>query len=140
MAEAGDLFHQPTGGEIAGDIGHWMRGFDDLDALARRAVAVAGDHQTRMDRPRPGEFEGTGHLRRCLAGTDDDGSPLGLRRQVDRDGMLRLGGIHGAVEKPFEKIAIHGVRRFGWCWHHSSRMAWCNTAPWLVHWSDILSL
>lgn len=45
-AEVRDALEHAGGGTESGSIGDWMRGLDDLDAIARDAMAVAGNHET----------------------------------------------------------------------------------------------
>ena len=59
----------------AGGVGHRMRRLDDLDALARHAVAVARDHQP-VERAGPMVLDGPRHRRRRLAGADHDQAAL----------------------------------------------------------------
>ena len=60
-------------GALARRVGHRVRGLDDLDALARRGVAVARDHEAR-ERPGPVILQRARHRGRGLAGADDDGA------------------------------------------------------------------
>ena len=69
----------------------------DLDALAFGAIAVAGDDQP-FDRPVPDLLERRRHLRRALAGADDDGATLRPGRQMIPDRALRIGGGDGGIE------------------------------------------
>src|SRR6185312_6203246 len=85
-----------------------MRGLDDLDLGGRRAVAVAGDDETRQ-RAGPRLLEGGGHLRRGLAGADDDGAAKRPPRQMRGDGARRIGRSDGSAEQVLEQIAIHGA-------------------------------
>ena len=61
--------------------GTGMRGLDDLDALARHAVAVAGDDEPG-ERAAPVLLERPRHRGRSLARADNDGAALGRRWQV----------------------------------------------------------
>ena len=99
-----------AGGAVAVLVGNRMRRLDDLDPLAGDGVAVARDDQ-------PGQRAGPVGLDRLrhgggrLARADDDGAPLGRRRQVGRDAELGRGGAHGRVE--------HGPEQSAWLSEHA---------------------
>ncbi len=105
-----------------GGIGHRVRRLDDLDPLARHAVAVAGDDEARQ-RARPVVLDGPRHRRRRLAGADHDDASGGGRGQMRRQAMRRLGRVDRGVEHlPQELARGRGIR----CGHgvmlmHSAR-------------------
>ena len=61
-------------------VRHGMGGFDHLDALRRRAMAVAGDDQA-FERALPSRLDRCGHRRGGLAGADDDRASLRRQRE-----------------------------------------------------------
>ncbi len=98
---------------LARRIRHRVRRLDDLDALARHAVAVAGDDQA-VERPRPMILDRPRHRRRGLAGADHDQPPAIVRRQMRRHAQGRIGSRDGGVEQAAQHRArIHPRIPFG---------------------------
>ena len=100
LAHRGHQVEQALRGFFTGCIGHRVGRLDDLDALARHAVAIACHHQTRQ-RALPGIFHRACHGRRRLASADHDQAPgaQALRRgQVGRNAVRRLRRRHGGVK------------------------------------------
>ena len=87
-----------------GFVRHWVSRFDDLDVLARHAVAVAGHHQT-TERSLPVGLQRLRHRRRCLAGTDDHSVSLGRSGQVHRHAKIGLRRRHGGVKHFAQQIS-----------------------------------
>jgi hypothetical protein len=117
VAQTLHLFEQALRGGQAGGVRQRVGGFDDLDALTGRAVAVARHHQTRQRPVRflPMRLDRLRHGRRGLAGTDDDqatAAELLRARQLGRQAKRRLGGGHGGVEhlaqQQLGRGAVHG--------------------------------
>src|SRR5579883_2855339 len=89
-----------------------MAGFDDLDALGRRAMAVAGDDQP-FERSAPMGFDRGRHGGRGLAGADDDRAAFGRRREMGRHAMRRRRRFNRGGEHALEQRAmIGGHERF----------------------------
>ena len=104
--QAAHLVQQATRCFQAGGIGDGMRRLDDLDALACGAIAVTGNDQP-IDRTVPGLLERRRHLRRALAGADDDGAALRPSRQVVADRPFGVcGGDGGAEDRGEEGFGI----------------------------------
>ena len=92
------------GGFAAGEIGNRVSGLHHFDALGRRAMSVARDHE-------PGQLAGpvlldcARHRRSGLARTDDDGTAFGWIRQERRQAFFRHrardGGVEHAAEQEF---------------------------------------
>ena len=95
---------------FARGVGHGMRGFDDFDALRRRAVAVAGDDEA-FERPAPDRLDRGGHRRGGLAGADDDRAPLGRRGQEAREPFARRGGVDRGLKQAGQQGArfVHAL-------------------------------
>ena len=86
-----------------------MGGFQHFDVLACRAIAVAGDDGA-LQRASPKPFERLRHLRRALAGTDDDGAALRRGRKVRRKAGFRICGPDGRVKQAFQKASCLACR------------------------------
>ena len=67
-----------------------MARFDHLDPLARRAVAIARDHQA-FERTRPMILDRLGHRAAGFAGTDDDSAAPRLGRKMRGQALRRQG-------------------------------------------------
>ena len=108
LREARHGFEQPFRCGEPCLVGDGMRRFQHRDAFAWCGIAVARHHHA-FQRSIPGAFEGLGHLRRSLAGADDDGSPLRRFRQKGADRQRRVRGLHrGVVKGNEERLVIHG--------------------------------
>ena len=91
-------------------IGHGVRGFDDLDALAGLAIAVAGDHKA-FERMGPLIFDRLGHGGACLAGADDNGLSFRRLQFGDEGGQAGFGArdVQGGVEHGAQQGAGVGI-------------------------------
>ena len=72
----------------AGGVGYRMRGFDDLDALARHRVAVAGDDQSAQRR------RASASSTACAIAAEALPAPMTISRP--RGAAGRCGGMHSA--------------------------------------------
>ncbi len=90
----------------AGGIGNRMRGFDDLDAGRRHAVAIARDDEAGQRRSGgPVRLDGGGHRGSGLAGADDDRAPGRRGGQMRRQAMCGVGAVHRGVEQRAQQLA-----------------------------------
>jgi hypothetical protein len=106
--QAADGLDQPARGDLASGVGHRMGGLQYFDALTGDGITVAGDDDARK-RAVPGGLEGPRHLRRGLAGADNDSAARRLLRQRADNGKLRLGAGHRGMEQAFEEFSRHLV-------------------------------
>ena len=84
LGKALDEFEDPASGLFASRVRHRVRGFNDLDALAGRAMAVTGDDEARK-LAGPMLVESARHRCRRFAGPHNDRPPPGLagrRREI----------------------------------------------------------
>ncbi len=102
LVQAADQFQHATGDALAGVVGHRMGGFHHLDATALRAVAVRR-HYRALDLALPVLLHHFGHGSGGLAGTDDDGAPAAIFRQVVGQHLVGMAGCHRGIEQLGEK-------------------------------------
>ena len=77
---------------LASLVGHRMSGLDDIDALGRQAMFVAGDDSTGQPVGMgPGEFDCAGHRRGRLARADHQGAAGGRLGKMCRENPQRIG-------------------------------------------------
>ncbi len=123
----------PCAACMPGVVGHRVRGLDDLDAAARRAVAVARHHESGQ-RAAPVLFDRLRHRGRGLAGADHH-QPTGAEFvgpwQVRRHAARGLRAGHGGVE--------HAAQQRGLARHHAawpiSKLASFSSARTSAEWS-----
>ena len=92
--EPGKRFEQPLRWPFAGCVGNRVRGLDDLDALARYRISVAGHHHARQ-LARPVILHRLRHRRGRLAGANHDQAARWRRRQKLR--RTRSAGCAAAI-------------------------------------------
>ncbi|AXO29860.1 hypothetical protein Ysp71_3925 [Pseudomonas aeruginosa] len=120
LVQAADQFQHATGDALAGVVGHRMGGFHHLDATALRAVAVRRHYQA-LDLALPVLLHHFGHGSGGLAGTDDDGAPAAIFRQVVGQHLVGMAGCHRGIEQLGEKGAWIGT-------HDRLRISCCRAA------------
>ena len=86
-----------------------MRGLDDVNALARNRVIVAGDDEP-LQRAVPRRLESRGHRGGGFAGADHDGPPFGRIGHMPGDQSRGQGRFNGGVEhRSQQRAVIHSV-------------------------------
>ena len=96
--QVADHLQYTAGNSLACVVRDGVRGFDHLDLAAVGAMTVARHHQPGKF-ALPGRFDGFGHGRGRLAGTDDDGAAATVGGQMVGQYLARMGGVDGGAEQ-----------------------------------------